>query len=146
MKIWFNKINESRRNVVEVSGSQITIGRDFSTRHMAEVSRKYNIPVTWTALLSHLYGPGGHRKQLDLAAEQRADLDQQREPRLADRLRDEVDRFKLSGNTDTAAALELVQTRQKSNGKSGSAKTNNRGKVLEGIRNVDRDERGYGKF
>jgi N-acyl-D-aspartate/D-glutamate deacylase len=50
---------------------QITIGRDFSTRHMAEVSRKYNIPVTWTALLSYLYGPGGHRKQLDLAAEQR---------------------------------------------------------------------------
>ena len=28
MKIWFNKINESRRNVVEVNGSQITIGRD----------------------------------------------------------------------------------------------------------------------
>jgi N-acyl-D-amino-acid deacylase len=50
---------------------QITIGRSFSTRHMAEVSRKYNVPVTWTALLSHLYGPGGHRKQLDLAAEQR---------------------------------------------------------------------------
>jgi N-acyl-D-aspartate/D-glutamate deacylase len=50
---------------------QITIGRDFSTRHMAEVSRKYHVPVTWTALLSHLYGPGGHRKQLDLAAEQR---------------------------------------------------------------------------
>jgi N-acyl-D-amino-acid deacylase len=50
---------------------QITIGREFSTRHMAEVSRKYNVPVTWTALLSHLYGPGGHRKQLDLAAEQR---------------------------------------------------------------------------
>ena len=50
---------------------QITIGRDFSTKAMAEVSRKYNIPVTWTALLSHLYGPGGHRKQLDLAAEQR---------------------------------------------------------------------------
>ncbi|HLG49752.1 MAG TPA: amidohydrolase family protein [Reyranella sp.] len=50
---------------------QITIGRDFSSRHMAEVSRKYNVPVTWTALLSYLYGPGGHRKQLDLAAEQR---------------------------------------------------------------------------
>lgn len=50
---------------------QITIGREFSTRHMAEVSRKYGIPVTWTALLSYLYGPGGHRKQLDLAAEQR---------------------------------------------------------------------------
>ncbi|MFZ5781570.1 MAG: N-acyl-D-amino-acid deacylase family protein [Pseudomonadota bacterium] len=50
---------------------QITIGRDFSTRHMADVSRKYGVPVTWTALLSYLYGPGGHRKQLDLAAEQR---------------------------------------------------------------------------
>ena len=50
---------------------QITIGRDFSTRHMAEVSRKHGVPVTWTALLSYLYGPGGHRKQLDLAAEQR---------------------------------------------------------------------------
>jgi N-acyl-D-aspartate/D-glutamate deacylase len=50
---------------------QITIGREFSTRQMAEVSRKYGVPVTWTALLSYLYGPGGHRKQLDLAAEQR---------------------------------------------------------------------------
>ncbi len=30
MKIWFNKINESRRNVVEVTGLQITIGRDAS--------------------------------------------------------------------------------------------------------------------
>jgi len=37
---------------------QITIGREFSTRHMAEVSRKYQVPVTWTALLSYLYGPG----------------------------------------------------------------------------------------
>ena len=43
---------------------QITIGREFSTRHMAEVSRKYGMPVTWTALLSDLYGPGAHRKQL----------------------------------------------------------------------------------
>ncbi len=50
---------------------QITVGREFSPRHMAEVSRKYGVPVTWTALLSYLYGPGGHRKQLDLAAEQR---------------------------------------------------------------------------
>ena len=50
---------------------QVTIGRDFSTRHMAEVSRKYGIPVTWTALLSYMYGPGGHRKQLALADEQR---------------------------------------------------------------------------
>ena len=50
---------------------QVTIGRDFSTKAMAEVSRKYAIPVTWTALLSYMYGPGGHRKQLALAEEQR---------------------------------------------------------------------------
>lgn len=50
---------------------QITIGKSFSTKEMANVSRKYNVPVTWTALLSYLYGPGGHRRQLDLAAEQR---------------------------------------------------------------------------
>jgi N-acyl-D-aspartate/D-glutamate deacylase len=50
---------------------QITIGREFSTKDMAEVSRKYGVAVTWTALLSYLYGPGGHRRQLDLAAEQR---------------------------------------------------------------------------
>jgi pilus assembly protein CpaF len=30
MKVWFNKINESRRSVVEVSGCQISIGRDAS--------------------------------------------------------------------------------------------------------------------
>src|SRR5262249_46753281 len=45
--------------------------RDFSTKAMAEVSRKYGIPVTWTALLSYMYGPGGHLKQLALAEEQR---------------------------------------------------------------------------
>ena len=28
MKIWFNKISESRRSMVEVSGSRVTIGRD----------------------------------------------------------------------------------------------------------------------
>jgi N-acyl-D-aspartate/D-glutamate deacylase len=50
---------------------QVTIGRDFSTKAMAEVSRKYGIPVTWTALLSYMYGPGGHLKQLALAEEQR---------------------------------------------------------------------------
>jgi N-acyl-D-aspartate/D-glutamate deacylase len=50
---------------------QITIGKSFSTREMAEVSRKYHVPVTWTALLSYRYGAGGHRRQLELAAEQR---------------------------------------------------------------------------
>jgi len=50
---------------------QITIGRDYPAKAMAEASRRHGVPVTWTALLSYLYGPGGHRKQLELAAEQR---------------------------------------------------------------------------
>jgi len=68
---------------------------------------------------------------------------------LADRLRDEVDRFKLNNGSDSVKALEMVQssasTRQKSSSKAASAKANNHTKV-EGIRNIDRDERGYGKF
>jgi N-acyl-D-amino-acid deacylase len=68
---------EEMHELVSVMGDmkrglmQITIGREFSTKAMAEVSRKYGIPVTWTALLSYMYGPGGHRKQLALADEQR---------------------------------------------------------------------------
>jgi N-acyl-D-aspartate/D-glutamate deacylase len=59
-------LGELRRGLM-----QVTVGRDFSTKAMAEVSRKYGIPVTWTALLSYMYGPGGHLKQLALAEEQR---------------------------------------------------------------------------
>ena len=56
MKVWFNKINESRRNVVEVSGSQITIGRDASNTVCLQsplVSRQHAVvrvgPVSVTA-------------------------------------------------------------------------------------------------
>jgi N-acyl-D-amino-acid deacylase len=68
---------EEMHELVSVMGAmkrglmQITIGREFSTKEMAELSRKYQVPVTWTALLSYMYGPGGHRKQLELAAQQR---------------------------------------------------------------------------
>jgi N-acyl-D-aspartate/D-glutamate deacylase len=68
---------EEMHELVSVMGDmkrglmQITIGREFSTKEMADVSRKYQVPVTWTALLSYMYGPGGHRKQLELAAQQR---------------------------------------------------------------------------
>jgi N-acyl-D-aspartate/D-glutamate deacylase len=68
---------EEMHELVSVMGTmkrglmQVTIGREFSTREMAEVSRKYGVPVTWTALLSYMYGPDGHRKQLELAAQQR---------------------------------------------------------------------------
>jgi N-acyl-D-aspartate/D-glutamate deacylase len=68
---------EEMHELVSVMGAmkrglmQITIGREFSTKEMAELSRKYQVPVTWTALLSYMYGPGGHRKQLELAAQHR---------------------------------------------------------------------------
>ncbi len=37
MKVWFNKINESRRSMVEVHGNEITIGRD-PTNHVVLAS------------------------------------------------------------------------------------------------------------
>jgi pilus assembly protein CpaF len=46
MKIWFNKISESRRAMVEVDGSEVTIGRDPSNRvvlHSPLVSRQHAV-------------------------------------------------------------------------------------------------------
>ena len=46
---------------------QITIGREFSTRHMAEVSRKYGVPVTGR-LSPRSTAPATHiGSELDLA-------------------------------------------------------------------------------
>lgn len=47
---------------------QITIGKEFSLDEMAKVSRERGVPVTWTALLSGLRGPGSHRMFLDRTA------------------------------------------------------------------------------
>ncbi len=46
MKIWFNKISESRRSVVEVDDSEVTIGRDGSNRVVLRsplVSRRHAV-------------------------------------------------------------------------------------------------------
>jgi len=44
MKIWFNKVSESRRNVVEVSQAEVSIGRDVSNTVVLQsplVSRRH---------------------------------------------------------------------------------------------------------
>jgi pilus assembly protein CpaF len=46
MKIWFNKISESRRSMIEVDDSEVTIGRDPSNRvvlHSPLVSRQHAV-------------------------------------------------------------------------------------------------------
>lgn len=52
---------------------QCTIGKKLFHDEMTELARRHNIPVTWTALLSGMAGPGSHRKHLQRTAEQRAE-------------------------------------------------------------------------
>ncbi len=56
-------LSEVKRGIM-----QITIGKDFSLDEMAKISRERGVPVTWTALLSGLRGPGSHRMFLDRTA------------------------------------------------------------------------------
>lgn len=51
---------------------QITIGKEFFMPEMERISRERGVPVTWTALLAGLAGPGSHRRYLDGTAKQRA--------------------------------------------------------------------------
>lgn len=51
---------------------QITIGKEFFMPEMERISRDHGVPVTWTALLAGLAGPGSHRRYLDGTAKQRA--------------------------------------------------------------------------
>jgi len=44
--------------------TQLTIGPGFFLDQMAEISRASGRPVSWTALLTGLAGPGSHRKML----------------------------------------------------------------------------------
>ena len=50
---------------------QITIGKEFFMPEMERISRERGVPVTWTALLAGLAGPGSHRRYLDGTAKQR---------------------------------------------------------------------------
>ncbi len=51
---------------------QITIGKEFFMPEMERISRERGVPVTWTALLAGLAGPGSHRRYLDGTAKQHA--------------------------------------------------------------------------
>jgi len=52
---------------------QATIGKTLFHDEFIELARKHRVPVTWTALLSGLAGPGSHRRHLEKAAEERAE-------------------------------------------------------------------------
>ncbi|MFN3231899.1 MAG: N-acyl-D-amino-acid deacylase family protein [Alphaproteobacteria bacterium] len=54
----------------EVGGMmQANIGPEFYLKELGKIAKDNNTTVSWTALLAGLFGPGGHRKQLDRTAE-----------------------------------------------------------------------------
>jgi N-acyl-D-aspartate/D-glutamate deacylase len=59
---------ESGRGVM-----QATIGKTLFNNEFTALARKHKVPVTWTALLAGLSGPGSHRRHLKIAAEQKAE-------------------------------------------------------------------------
>ena len=52
---------------------QCTIGKTLFHDEMSEIARRHGVPVTWTALLAGMSGPGSHRKHLARTAEERAE-------------------------------------------------------------------------
>jgi N-acyl-D-aspartate/D-glutamate deacylase len=52
---------------------QCTIDKSFFHDEMSELARRHKVPVTWTALLAGMAGPGSHRKHLARTAEERAE-------------------------------------------------------------------------
>ncbi|MBT6910667.1 MAG: amidohydrolase family protein, partial [Rhodospirillaceae bacterium] len=52
---------------------QCSIGKNFFHDELTDLARRHNVPVTWTALVSGMSGPGSHQKHLDLTAQQRAE-------------------------------------------------------------------------
>ncbi len=47
---------------------QATIGRTLFHDQFAEIAGKHDVPVSWTALLAGMSGPGSHRKHLERTA------------------------------------------------------------------------------
>jgi N-acyl-D-aspartate/D-glutamate deacylase len=70
----FGEIDSLVGAMKEAGGNivQCSIGKTFLHNEMSELARRHNVPVTWTALVSGMSGPGSHRKHLQLTAEQRA--------------------------------------------------------------------------
>ncbi|HYM31987.1 MAG TPA: amidohydrolase family protein [Candidatus Cybelea sp.] len=44
---------------------QATIGRTLFFDQFADIARRHHVPITWTALLAGIAGPGSHRRHLD---------------------------------------------------------------------------------
>jgi N-acyl-D-amino-acid deacylase len=53
-------LGEARRGIL-----QVTPGRDLAVEDFAEIAREIKRPITWTALLAGLRGPGSHRPVLE---------------------------------------------------------------------------------
>lgn len=50
---------------------QAAVGKTLFNKEFTKLASSHGIPITWTALLSGLSGPGSHRRYLEIAAEQR---------------------------------------------------------------------------
>ena len=50
---------------------QAAMGRTLFNEEFTELATRHQVPITWTALLAGMTGPGKHRRYLDRAAEQR---------------------------------------------------------------------------
>ena len=52
---------------------QCTVGKKLFHDELSDLVQRHRIPVTWTALLSGMAGPGSHQRHLVKTAEQRAE-------------------------------------------------------------------------
>ncbi|MEN3974135.1 amidohydrolase family protein [Emcibacter sp. SYSU 3D8] len=65
-----DEIEELASPVGDVGGMlQVNVGPGFYLKELAPIARRTGRQISWTAMLTGLFGPGGHRKQLDRTAE-----------------------------------------------------------------------------
>ena len=64
-----DEIEELASPTGEVGGMiQVNVGPSFYLKELAPIARRTGANISWTAMLTGLFGPGGHRKQLDRTA------------------------------------------------------------------------------
>jgi N-acyl-D-amino-acid deacylase len=65
-----DEIEELSSPVGEVGGMvQVNVGPSFYLKELSRIARRTGRQISWTAMLTGLFGPGGHRKQLDRTAQ-----------------------------------------------------------------------------
>ncbi|MFO0695182.1 MAG: amidohydrolase family protein [Polyangiales bacterium] len=52
---------------------QAAVGKGLFNDELSDLARRHRVPITWTALLAGMAGPGSHRRYLDVAAAQAAE-------------------------------------------------------------------------